>query len=142
MNFMPKADAGPVASSMLAIAVGLTEWAGQVVPASGGVVATQVAFEEPESIQTNRHSRIVPATELTQAPGRQTVRTEHQPRRPGYKSKRWWKKNAPLVGGAGGGALIGGLAGGGKGAIVGGAVGGGGGYLYKRLRHSYHHDHQ
>ena len=40
------------------------------------------------------------------------------------------------------GALIGGLAGGGKGVIIGGAVGGGGGYLYKHLRHNYHHDHQ
>jgi hypothetical protein len=59
-----------------------------------------------------------------------------------YKSKHWWKRNAPIIGGAGGGALIGGLAGGGTGALIGGAVGGGGGYLYKRHRehhHQYHH---
>jgi outer membrane lipoprotein SlyB len=57
-----------------------------------------------------------------------------------YKNKHWWKRNAPIIGGAGGGALVGGLIGGGAGAVVGGAVGGGGGYLYKRHKeHHYHH---
>jgi hypothetical protein len=56
-----------------------------------------------------------------------------------YGSKHWWKRNAPIVGGAGGGALIGGLAGGGTGAVIGGAAGGGAGYLYKRSRHHHHH---
>jgi len=56
-----------------------------------------------------------------------------------HKSKHWWKRNAPIIGGAGGGALVGGLAGGGKGALIGGAIGGGGGYLYKRYHH--HHPH-
>jgi hypothetical protein len=57
-----------------------------------------------------------------------------------YKNKHWWKRNAPIVGGAGGGALVGGLVGGGAGAVVGGAVGGGGGYLYKRHKeHHYRH---
>ena len=59
-----------------------------------------------------------------------------------YNSKHWWKRNAPIVGGAGGGALIGGLAGGGTGALVGGAVGGAGGYAYKRYHHHHHHYHQ
>jgi hypothetical protein len=57
-----------------------------------------------------------------------------------YKSKHWWKSNAPIIGGAGGGALVGGLVGGGTGAIVGGAVGGAGGYAYKRYRHHQHHE--
>src|SRR4051812_47130178 len=30
-----------------------------------------------------------------------------------HGSKHWWKRNAPIVGGAGGGALVGGLIGGG-----------------------------
>lgn len=55
-----------------------------------------------------------------------------------YKNKHWWKKNAPIVGGAAGGALIGGLAGGGKGLLIGGAIGGGGGYAYKRLEERHH----
>jgi hypothetical protein len=57
-----------------------------------------------------------------------------------YGHKHWWKKNAPIIGGAGGGAIVGGLLGGGKGALIGGAIGGGGGYAYKRLKQ--HHDHR
>jgi hypothetical protein len=63
----------------------------------------------------------------------------YQPVSSSYKNKHWWKRNAPIIGGAGGGALIGGLAGGGTGALVGGAIGGGGGYLYKRSRDHHHH---
>src|SRR5262245_3518752 len=51
---------------------------------------------------------------------------------PWYKNHSWWKRNVPIIGGAAGGAAIGGLVGGGKGTIIGGAVGGTGGYLYKR----------
>ena len=63
----------------------------------------------------------------------------YQPVASWYKNKHWWKRNAPIIGGAGGGTLVGGLVGGGAGALVGGAVGGGGGYLYKR--HNEHHQH-
>ncbi len=64
----------------------------------------------------------------------------YQPVSSWYKNKHWWKRNAPIVGGAGGGALIGGLAGGGAGALIGGAAGGGGGYLYKRYRNHHNRD--
>lgn len=56
-----------------------------------------------------------------------------------YNNKHWWKKHAPIIGGAAGGGLIGGLAGGGKGALIGGAAGAGGGYLYKHLKDKHHH---
>ena len=70
----------------------------------------------------------------------------YQPVSAWYKSKHWWKRNAPIVGGAGGGALVGGLVGGGTGAIIGGVAGGGAGYAYKRhLKHKrnshYYHRH-
>jgi hypothetical protein len=41
--------------------------------------------------------------------------------------------------GAGGGALIGGLAGGGTGLAIGALAGGGAGYLYDRHMHHHHH---
>jgi hypothetical protein len=47
--------------------------------------------------------------------------------------------NASHRGHANAGGLRKALAGGGKGALIGGAAGGGGGYLYKRLKHHYHH---
>jgi outer membrane lipoprotein SlyB len=48
------------------------------------------------------------------------------------------KRNIAI--GAGGGALVGGLAGGGAGAVVGGVLGGGAGYGYSRWkRHHYRH---
>jgi hypothetical protein len=62
----------------------------------------------------------------------------YQPVTAWYKSKHWWKRNAPIVGGAGGGAIVGGLVGGGTGAIIGGAAGGGAGYAYKRLKHKHY----
>ena len=142
MNFTPKANVGPVAGGMLAIAVGLIGSVGHVVSASARSVTTQVAFVEQEAVQTDEHLRIVPATALAQAPGPQTVRPAPQRKTAWYKNKHWWKKNGPIIGGAGGGALIGGLAGGGKGALIGGAAGGGGGYLYKRLKHSHNHHQQ
>ena len=142
MNFTPKATVGPVASGMLAIAVGLIGSAGHVVSASERSVATQVAFSQQESVPTDEHLGIVPVMAQVQAPGPQTARPATQRKTAWYKNKHWWKKNAPIVGGVGGGALIGGLAGGGKGVIIGGAAGAGGGYLYKHLKHSHHHDHQ
>jgi hypothetical protein len=139
MNFTPKINRGLVAGGILTLAVvGLIGWIGHVASAPTPVVATQDVFAVQESFQTSGAVLIVPAVELAPAPGFQTE--SYQPISSWYKSKHWWKRNAPIVGGAGGGALIGGLVGGGKGAIIGGAVGGGGGYLYKRSRH-HHKDH-
>jgi len=61
---------------------------------------------------------IMPAVQLG------TPSAYYQPVTHWYKNHRWWKRNAPIIGGAAGGAAIGGLIGGGKGALVGGAFGG------------------
>jgi hypothetical protein len=84
------------------------------------------------------NSAIVPAIQLG------SPSEYYQPVSSWYKNKHWWKRNAPIIGGAGGGALVGGLVGGGTGAIIGGAAGGGGGYLYKRHKdhHRYRHQQQ
>jgi hypothetical protein len=141
MNFTPKTNVGPVVSGMLTIAVvGLIGWVSRVASAPSPTVATQHPFAIQESLQTSDPVPSIPAVELS--PGLQTARPNYyQPITSWYKSKHWWKRNAPIVGGAAGGALIGGLAGGGKGAFIGGAAGGGGGYLYKRLKHPHHHHH-
>ena len=142
MNFTPKIKALPVACGILAItAAGLIGWAGHLIPSPAPIVATQAVFAERSSLQTIDHLQNVPAEELARA--RRLEMMTHQYYQPisWYKNKGWWRRNAPIVGGAGGGAVIGGLAGGGKGALIGGAAGGGGGYLYKHLkqRHDQHH---
>jgi hypothetical protein len=109
--------------------------------ASAQTIAAKDLLAKQPIIQTSNDLRIVPAVEQVQAPGVQTVRPKYYQPVAWYNSKRWWKKHAPIVGGAAGGALIGGLAGGGAGALIGGAAGGGGGYLYKRLRHHDHNHH-
>jgi hypothetical protein len=82
---------------------------------------------------------VVPAAEMAPGAGLQgPAQANIQLVTHWYSNKHWWKKNAPIVGGAAGGALIGGLAGGGKGLLIGGAVGGGGGYAYKRLEERHH----
>ena len=141
MNFTPKTSVGPVVSGILTIAVvGLIGWASRVASVSSPIVAIHDPFAMQESLQTSDPVLIIPAVE--RSPSLQTVRPDYyQPISAWYKSKHWWKRNAPIVGGAAGGALIGGLAGGGKGAFIGGAAGGGGGYLYKRLNHHHRHHH-
>src|SRR5260370_11124243 len=128
MNFPPKINDRPVVRGILTIVavVGLIGWISHIAP----------AVQEP--LQTSAN---VPAVEMTPAPGLQAAKPDYYQPISWYNSKHWWKRNAPIVGGAAGGALIGGLAGGGKGALIGGAVGGGGGYLYKRSRHSHNHNH-
>uniref|UniRef100_Q026C6 Glycine zipper domain-containing protein n=1 Tax=Solibacter usitatus (strain Ellin6076) TaxID=234267 RepID=Q026C6_SOLUE len=131
MNFTPKFNVRTIFGGILTVAVVvLIAWISEVSPATRPTVARHDAFQ---SFQTGNPALVVPAVELGQTSGYQPIAW--------YKNKSWWKRNAPIVGGAGGGALVGGLLGGGKGALIGGAVGGGGGYLYKRYRHSHSHPH-
>jgi len=137
MNFTHKINVRPVVSGVLAVTVmGLIGWINHVAPAPAPIVAAQDAFAAQKFVQTSGAELIVPAI-YAPAPGFQVAKPEYQPAS-WYNRKSWWKSNAPIIGGAGGGALIGGLAGGGKGALIGGAVGGGGGYLYKRHRNHHH----
>jgi hypothetical protein len=137
MNFTPKTNVRPVVRGILTIAVvGLIGWVSHFGSASAPIAATQNGFAVQEPFQSDN----VPSMEQALGPGYQTGRSEYyQPISGWYKNKHWWKRNAPIVGGAAGGALIGGFVGGGKGALIGGAVGGGGGYLYKRSRHHRHY---
>jgi hypothetical protein len=130
MNFTPKTNVGPVVRGILTIiaVVGLIGWVSHFGPTSVPIAATQSPLLVQESFLSG-HALAV----------EQGKSEYYQPVSSWYKNKHWWKRNAPIVGGAAGGALIGGLAGGGKGVLIGGAVGGGGGYLYKRYRH--HHTH-
>jgi hypothetical protein len=140
MNFTPRVNIGTMASGILTfVVVVLICWVSYAALTAAPTVARQDAFPVQKSFQTNNPAAIVPAVELGRTSGLQTARPEgYQLVASWYKSKHWWKRNAPIVGGAGGGALIGGLVGGGKGAIIGGAAGGGGGYLYKRYRRHHH----
>jgi hypothetical protein len=121
-----------VASGILAItAAGLTGVA-YVPPTSARIVAVQ----EASASKTMDRIPVIPAVELMPAAGsfQKTTPDNYLTLSAWYKSKRWWKRNAPIIGGAAGGGLIGGLAGGGTGAVIGGAAGGGGGYLYKHMK--------
>jgi hypothetical protein len=140
MNFTPKIDVRVVRGILILAAVGLVGSVGHVAYTPVPVPATQSAFAGQESFQTSDAVMIIPEAGLATVPGFQTTRPDYyQPVTHWYNSKGWWKRNAPIVGGAGGGALVGGLVGGGKGALIGGAVGGGGGYLYKHYHHHHHH---
>src|SRR5262245_7114054 len=110
MRFTPKLYLG-VLGRLLAVGVAV------------GMIAcpSHVTFAATPAVQTA--AAIMPAVQV----GTLTVYDQ-----PWYKNHRWWKRNVPIIGGAAGGAVIGGLLGGGKGTIVGGAIGGTGGYLYKR----------
>ena len=140
MNFTPKIKAGFVASGILAIAaVGWIGWPSRLAPRSEPIIAPQHAIAVQEAPW--HPLPVAPAVEPLQGAAPQSAWPGYyyQPISSWYKNKHWWKRNAPIVGGAGGGALVGGLVGGGTGALVGGAVGGGGGYLYKRSRNHHHH---
>jgi hypothetical protein len=128
MGFTPKIYIKLSVLGILTIAIaGLISWGSHAVPAPAPIAAEHNALALPVTPAVLMTS---PAFPNSGPASYQTVAW--------YKSKHWWKRNAPIVGGAGGGALIGGLAGGGKGALIGGAIGGGGGYLYKR-HHEHHH---
>jgi hypothetical protein len=139
MNFTPNVKVGSVIDGILAIAVvGLIAWGGQVAPAP--MIAahnTTLAVEKP--FQTSGPVPVVSAVQVVPASDSRITSSDYQLTSHWYKNKYWWKRNAPIVGGAGGGAIVGGLVGGGTGALVGGAVGGGGGYLYKRHYEHHHH---
>jgi hypothetical protein len=137
MKFTPKVNLVPIACGILTIAaVGWNEPVSRAGPAPARIVATQNTAQE--SFQTNGGVAITYAVDripLTNAEGATggNVLPVHW-----YNSKHWWKRNAPIVGGAAGGALIGGVAGGGPGLIIGGAAGAGGGALYKHYHHRNH----
>jgi hypothetical protein len=149
MNFTPKMSVRIIGGILAVAVVGSIGWDSHVAPAP--TVATQNTFATQKYFPTNNRIPMISAVAIMPAAGLQTALPEgytYQPITHWYKNKYWWKRNAPIVGGAAGGALIGGLAGGGGGALIGGAVGGGGGYAYKRIRrheqrkHSYQHQYQ
>jgi hypothetical protein len=132
MNFTPKKSVTSVISGILTVTVvGLLGWVYQVAP--GPIVAVQQTDTVQQSLQTSSAVPLLAAAENPAMSG-----YSYQPVSSWYKNKHWWKRNAPIVGGAGGGALIGGLAGGGTGAVIGGAAGAGGGALYKHYSHRHH----
>jgi uncharacterized protein YcfJ len=108
MNFTPELSVRSLRRTLTIAAVGLIGWADCISPAP--IVAAANNTAPNTSYQSVAYNSS------------------------GSKTKHWLKRNAPILGGAAGGGLIGGALGGGKGALVGGAVGGGGGYLYKRHR--------
>ena len=137
MVFTSKSGVKTVAGVILATALGVNGSTRCVDPTLARI---QVAFALQKSCQPDEQSLVVPAMLQAHAPVPHTVLVGLQHDMAWYKTKHWFKKNAPIIGGAGGGAIIGGLAGGGRGAIIGGAAGGGGGYLYKRLKRNHHHE--
>ena len=142
MNFTPKKNVGLIVMGVLAIAaVGLIGRDTRIAPLP--IVATSAVFAPQAYLHDSTHTFIMPAVELAPADSARAVSPPHIQLASDhwYGSKHWWKRNAPIVGGAGAGALIGGLAGGGTGALIGGEAGGGAGYLYKRSRHHSHHHH-
>ena len=122
MNFTPKTEVRRFVGGILTAAVmGITPLASHAAPAP-----TSYAVEEAVQAYS-------PAVGAVPAPGFQTAQSDfYQPVVSWNGTKHWVKRNAPVVGGAAGGALVGGLVGGGAGALVGGALGGGGGYAYQR----------
>ena len=138
MSFTPKTESRPVVRGILTIAVaGLIGIAGQYVPK----LTTNLGNEGNYIEKAYRApSPLVYAVMTAPSEGiRSSTPEYYQPVSSWYKNKHWWHRNAPVVGGAAGGALIGGLAGGGTGALIGGAAGGGLGYAYKHYHHHHHY---
>jgi hypothetical protein len=135
MKFTPKLCVVSIACGVLMVAE------------AGGNKAINPTGPEPSAVpgtsMTNSNVLIIPAVERIPLAGAPAATANDFVTVKWYKSKHWWKKNAPIIGGAGGGALIGGLAGGGAGAIIGGAAGAGGGALYKHYKgHHRHNDNE
>jgi hypothetical protein len=140
MNFTPKKGVRSGIAAILAVAVvGLIGWVQRT--ASGPIAVTQQTNTVEQSLQTGDSVPVLPAVDNLVMSQTTMAQYSYQPVSSRYKSKHWWKRNAPIIGGAGGGALIGGLAGGGTGAVIGGAAGAGGGALYKHYHHRHHNHH-
>jgi uncharacterized protein YcfJ len=137
MKFTSRGKNTPIVS--LGMALALTGMGANVF-ASEGTLVPQTLMEQNSST-AGKHLKVVPAVMQTRVTDSATSQPQHYQQARWFKDKHWWKRNAPIIGGAAGGALIGGLAGGGGGALIGGAAGGGGGYLYKRMRRNHHHPH-
>jgi hypothetical protein len=139
MKFTPNSNTGAVIGGVLAIAMGLVGISPS--PVRSSVDPSQASLDQraPEGWGVGR-VQVTPAVDWRPARAARTAQEYYRPVSSWYKSKRWWKKNAPIIGGAAGGAVVGGLIGGGHGALIGGAIGAGGGYAYKRLKH-HHSDH-
>jgi hypothetical protein len=142
MNFTPKSNVVPIVCGILIItAAGWNEAVNRSGSAPVVTNAVQEASATPTLFQTNGNVAIIPAVERIPSANIQKAQAQTFLPVVWYKNKHWWKRNAPIIGGAAGGGLIGGLAGGGKGLIIGGAAGAGGGYLYKHYKgHSHHHN--
>lgn len=133
MKFAPKTTAR-LAGTVLAVAgLGGMAWPNDAASAPAAIARTKNALAAQDSYD---RLAITPAVERIPAAGPQEA--AHINYIHWYNNKYWWKKHAPIIGGAAGGGLIGGLAGGGKGALIGGAAGAGGGYLYKHVRDKHH----
>jgi len=131
MMWTPKLRIGSVIRTTVAVAaVGLLGWLSQVTP------GTQSAIVTHETIPVISNIHLIPAIDVGT-----TYPRYYLPVTTWHGTKHWLKKNAPIVGGAGAGAVIGGIAGGGTGALIGGAAGGGAGYIYKRATHHHHYHH-
>lgn len=137
MKFTPKSYIVPITCGLLIVAAGRNNGINRIAPAAQPTVAVQDTSALSTTFKTNGNVPIVPAVERIPLADVQASAADNFLPVAWYKSKHWWKKNAPIIGGAAGGGLIGGLAGGGAGAVIGGAAGAGGGYLYKR--HKEHH---
>src|SRR5262249_21063327 len=134
MYLTSKFRAGAVLSAFLIIAgAGWLARARYAAPAPASVVAKPAIFTTEEPF--NYNAPAVPAVGQSSAQVYQITQPYYHHRH----RRSWARRNAPILGGAGGGALIGGLAGGGTGALIGGAAGAGGGYLYKHFHHHHHH---
>ena len=137
MKFTPQSNTGAVIGGVLAIAMGLAGIGRSAVRSSVDPSQASLDQRAAEEWDTGR-VQLTPAVDWAPARAAGTAQQEdYRPVSSWYKSKHWWKKNAPIIGGAAGGAVVGGLVGGGHGALIGGALGAGGGYAYKRLKH--HH---
>ena len=137
MKFTSKINPRPAACAVLAVAgLGWMAWAGNVTPVSAPIAAMRDSLAVQDSFHSYDSVAIIPAVDVT--PVASTPGTNYIPAH-WYNNKGWWKRHAPIIGGAAGGGLIGGLAGGGKGALIGGAAGAGGGALYKHLKDQHHH---
>jgi uncharacterized protein YcfJ len=133
MNFTSKINLGSVGRVLTVAVLGFVGFAAH--PAR--IIAMPDALAEQKLVQSG-NVPVLPAVEVAPQAGLQGPQANVQLVTHWYNNKHWWKKNAPIVGGAAGGALIGGLAGGGKGLLIGGAAGAGGGYLYKHFSERHH----